>query len=63
MDALAAQLVRRVDALSGVQVDSKQEYVVVWDFRPDRYREAALIKGPDRTLNTIRAIVDSGVLG
>lgn len=73
-DALAAQLVRQVDAL-GIRV--------AFDYSVSGYGEyvgspfsitvggsegfisgigGVTIKGPDRTMNTIRAIIDSGVL-
>lgn len=45
LDALAAQLVRQVDALEGYWV-----------------KNICCISGDDRTLNTIKAIVNSGVL-
>ena len=67
LDALAAQLVRQVDALGDiVSVDIRGQSggpeVIVWDFRPGRSRIGVNHKGPDRTMNTIKAIVDSGVL-
>ena len=55
LDALAAQLVRQVDA---------SDYT--FSSNVDRGASVGLIKhidGPDRTMNTIKAIVDSGVLG
>ena len=68
-DALAAQLVRQVDALDGYFVGVGCEF--------DEANRAAVYgpkfkachgylisdeSGPDRTMNTIKAIVDSGVL-
>ena len=59
-DALAAQLVRQVDDTYavwqfpiGVSVSSKDV---------EDAREFAMVNGPDRTMNTIKVIVDSGVL-
>lgn len=60
LDALAAQLVRQVDELSGYWVTT----------RPDRTRVMAELisgifgeaEGPDRTMNTIKVIVDSKIL-
>jgi hypothetical protein len=69
LDALAAQLVRQVDAYCG----GSRLRVEVYDDRSaitedvtacgDYIRIVAEAFGPDRTLNTIKAIVDSGVLG
>ena len=64
-DALAAQLVRQVDALPGLFVYSWPERSsVVVEGRnlnnPETTRGSC--DGPDRTMNTIKAIVDSGVL-
>ncbi len=65
LDALAAQLVRQVDALGGDQ------WVLESHYRRSCVTECDLYgmpkyefhgRGPDRTMNTIRAIVDSGVL-
>jgi len=61
LDALAAQLVRQVDDPYavwqfpiGVSVSSKDV--------EDARLEIAMVDGPDRTMNTIKVIVDSGVL-
>ncbi len=65
LDALAAQLVRQVDAIDSISLDNKGgEFpeIIVWNFRPGKNRMAASQRGPDRTMNTIKAIVDSGVL-
>ena len=65
LDALAAQLVRQVDALAEQihEVDiSKGE---VWVGTCDSYdgiKGIAKVRGPDRTMNTIKAIVDSKAL-
>ena len=50
LDALAAQLVRQVDA-----VLPQQDWLTL-------SRPFYKTNGPDRTMNTIKAIVDSGVL-
>ena len=59
LDALAAQLVRQVDAL-------EDYWVCVEDDRATIQCDGIFVdvqhKGPDRTLNTIKAIVDSKVL-
>jgi len=64
LDALAAQLVRQVDTKMGVSIQivsgSAHIKVVIFSRNPDR--ETAQAFGPDRTMNTIKAIVDSGVL-
>ena len=59
-DALAAQLVRQVDALDPwVQVNIHCRTTEVF---PTESRISTTIRSEDRTMNTIRAIVDSGVL-
>lgn len=58
LDALAAQLVRQVDAIADFRVDSFFDYVEV----AQRGRSLGRCGGPDRTMNTLRAIVESGVL-
>ena len=58
LDALAAQLVRQVDA-------TEQYYVVVRDDQTEIRSCGAINKleqGGDRTMNTIKAVIDSGVL-
>ena len=59
-DALAAQLVRQVDALGGkfMLITSPNE-VHIGD---EVLAAIANEQGPDRTMNTIKAIIDSGVL-
>ncbi len=52
LDALAAQLVRQVDALPG---NRYADILLMFLEEPDRQTD-------DRTLDTIKAIVDSGVL-
>ncbi len=63
IDALAAQLVRQVDAAPKIHFESGGVgQVNVWrESEPWNRRTHA--EGPDRTMNTIKAIVDSGVLG
>ena len=58
LDALAAQLVRQVDAneFAGFKIEPNGTYVA-FDDDAEGYAH-----GPDRTMNTIKAIVDSGVL-
>lgn len=63
LDALAAQLVRQVDAINpGHSFSSFDDeagfFEPDWDGWHIHYR----VQGPDRTMNTIKAIVDSGVL-
>lgn len=66
LDALAAQLVRQVDATDNYWVQSDDEQVAVlpkW-CDPDTHDtpDAFFEEGPDRTMNTIKAIVESGIL-
>jgi len=63
-DALAAQLVRQVDALDELSVITESGCSIVHDVsRRDGYGVGtANHEGLDRTMNTIKAIVDSGVL-
>ena len=63
LDALAAQLVRQVDALDPaprIMVDWEDTVMIVPCGQYDADRFAVGMSG--RTMNTIRAIVDSGVL-
>ena len=61
LDALVAQLVRQVDALAGERYVWLTVYRTQTDLAsPDK--ENIWQKGPDRTMNTIKAIVDSEVL-
>ena len=57
-DVIAAQLVRQVDALEcSVETTADESFVF------DPYgAQLGAEDGPDRTMNTIKAIVDSGVL-
>jgi len=62
LDALAAQLVRQVDALYDTDlffVDADR-----WMVRIEKHSIGTMGRsgGPDRTMNTLRAIVESGVL-
>ena len=64
LDALAAQLVRQVDAsLAEIDVDVARGecFVYLGDFYSG-LNNIAKAFGPDRTMNTLRAIVDTGVL-
>ena len=70
LDSLAAQLVRQVDALDedyvvtvGNEMEPKRVVLYGPTFRMWRGRRIdGDTDGPDRTMNTIKAIVDSGVL-
>lgn len=67
LDALAAQLVRQVDALGpNYAMQLARDVVCVDIYEPEGPRLLAhaqsCIDGPNRTMNTIRAIVDSKVL-
>ena len=63
LDALAAQLVRQVDALGANVRVSKDKTTIFPSVKADPYwQNITKLKGPDRTMNTIKAIVDSGVL-
>ena len=60
-DALAAQLVRQVDALGNdAAFVSMRDKVVVTNYLSTEGQ--ADERSPDRTMNAIKAIVDSGVL-
>ena len=66
LDALAAQLVRQVDALDGYSFESSFDGLT-WIISNDlEFRSSGSvlveIEGPDRTMNTIKAIVESGAL-
>ena len=57
LDALAAQLVRQVDAIHPEMLD------IWYDMTRIRTgKERFFAEGKDRTMNTLRAIVESGVL-
>ena len=63
LDALAAQLVRQVDAIDGIIVWADEtRAVVATTVRPGKVGSLHFIgesEGPDRTMNTIKAIVDA----
>ena len=61
LDALAAQLVRQVDAKGGNLIVVKQASTTILGANdPPIFKHCSY--GDDRTMNTIKAIVDSGVL-
>ena len=61
LDALAAQLVRQVDAACGYAVVVKAASTTILGANdPPIFKHATYAN--DRTMNTIKAIVDSGVL-
>ena len=60
-DALAAQLVRQVDSQRSWQFDSDIWGAAQITNRP-QIRASVRVIGPDRTMNSIKAIVDSKVL-
>ena len=71
LDALAAQLVRQVDALPSPNPDYVRRTILgIWadsasliEFVGGTYEETLVdFDDNDRTMNTIKAIVDSGVL-
>ena len=59
LDALAAQLCRQVDALPMLWVCVENDTSCV---QHGELGTRAAERGPDRTMNCIKAIVDSGVL-
>lgn len=64
-DALAAQLVRQVDVLSGYWVETTEGVATVCKSTGDSTDQGCgfmALDGEDRTMITIKAIVDSGVL-
>lgn len=62
-DALAAQLVRQVDAIDGCEVIVDPYVVHVFvAYKTGVKRAIGTGHSDDRTMNTIKAIVDSGVL-
>ena len=72
-DHVAAQLVRQVDALRDREVEGEFFHTepafgslsigAAVVYLPDPFEvEPIIVSGPDRTMNTIRAIVESGVL-
>ncbi len=61
-DLLAAQLVRQVDALDTPDTVEVTHNKVWVGYRSKNNESWRSTKGPDRAMNTIRAIVDSGIL-
>jgi len=65
-DALAAQLVRQVDALDDHSIESGFEMTALIISCDLEFRGAGSVlnevEGSDRAMNTIKVIVDSGVL-
>ena len=61
LDALAAQLVRQVDALDNIDIDCHKErtYLREWS---GLHRDEVEAIGSDRTMNAIKVVVDSEVL-
>jgi len=62
LDALAAELVRQVDALETHRVESHAASVMVYETHYPVNHAIAVRHGPDRPMNAIKAIVDSKVL-
>ena len=65
LDALAAQLVRQVDALDTpdtVEITHDSVWVGYRSKNNESWKRTKRTKSQDRTMNTIKAIVDSGVL-
>ena len=65
LDALAAQLVRQVDELPAqyyYHVEALRDETTVYESHGSCDSNKGMAFGPDRTMNTIKAIVDSGVL-
>ena len=62
LDALAAQLVRQVDALDTPDTVEITHNKVWVGYRSKSSETWRYWKGPDRTMNTIKAIVESEVL-
>jgi len=62
-DALAAQLVRQVDALDGWELEAwPNETTLHPRGLGTEFDSCRFVEGKDRTMNTIKAIVDSKVL-
>jgi hypothetical protein len=65
IDALAAQLVRQVEYAEHIVAVTKEVTQIKHvrdNYSTHVHEPVARKSGPDRTLNTIKAIVDSGVL-
>lgn len=61
-DALAAQLVRQVDANELFEVSIRRNFTSTVAYEDDFWVNKSISESPDRTMNTIHAIVDSKVL-
>ncbi len=61
-DALAAQLVRQIDALDTKFVLMDGHGLIIIQDVNTIGDAVCRVEGPDRTMNTLKAIVDSGVL-
>ena len=64
-DALAAQLVRQVDAIENFELLIRRDVTQLINVYSEAFEMDEMIEysgGHGRTMNTIRAIVDSGVL-
>ncbi len=59
LDALAAQLVRQVDALDNVDITIHGTFSDLEIHDGHGWLPKQMPEGPDRTMNTIKAIVDS----
>ncbi len=63
LDAIAAELVRQVDSTDyGITFDGEMCEVSVWGSEKFTPIVKSSSYGPDRTMNTIKVVVDSGVL-
>ena len=65
LDALAAQLVRQVDAIENFELLIRRDVTQLINVYSEAFEMDEMIEysgGHGRTMNTIRAIVDSGVL-
>jgi len=62
LDALAAQLVRQVDALECLYISTGHDAAHVIKISGCTHIGLKSVHGPDRTMNTLKAIVDSKVL-
>lgn len=63
LDALAAQLARQVDALGDdLHLEVHRGWTAMRKNGSSGWSDIAAAYGPDRTMNTILTIIDSGVL-
>jgi len=63
LDALAAQLTRQVDAVILFDIRVREDGVEMWQLlEASSQWEMTKTQSPDRTMNTIKAIIDSKVL-